>query len=554
MSPNEHIPPVWKVWENPIFRRYCRSRLRPKHLLLWLSITLIVGSFMFFLLRIGGNVRGGLAMADAERAVIIPLFILQAVILFGLGTGQVATGMTAEADEGTLDYQRLTPLSPLTKVVGYLFGLPVREWLMVLTLQPYIFWGIWAGGVPFKAWAPLYLVFFTSAISYHLTGMVAGTVVKNRRWAFLVSIGIVFALYTFIPQISRFGLVCFKYLTIQPVFIESITQMVPGAASRAIAMTRMFEPEVSFFGLKFPEALFTVCTQAALILTFVTMLWRRWRNSESHLLGKIWALGLFAWVQLLLLGNALPMIETGQLFPSREFRKRVRDTAIVGADWKPSLFEALGMIGLFGLVALALLAILTMIVTSNEDGQVRGLRRARKLKLPRVPFASDSASSVWFVAAMALLGAASWTIFSRALITSAWFPGTVFPAHAPFTFALVLLTSAIGFQALLEGWSGRWPFFGAMLASIVPVLVGFILGTASDALVKPAIWLAGISPAAAPFFAIPTLFPDSLPGPREFNAIPQAFWVWQSVMAVTAVFLSVKLAARHRQRRAAAQL
>lgn len=36
-------------------------------------------------------------------------------------TSQVAGGMTDEADKGVLDYQRLKPMSPVTKVVGCLF-------------------------------------------------------------------------------------------------------------------------------------------------------------------------------------------------------------------------------------------------------------------------------------------------------------------------------------------------------------------------------------------------------------------------------------------------
>lgn len=548
------VPPPWKIWENPIFQRYCRSRLRPKHLFLWIGLTLLIGGFIFFLTRTATMNRTGLTPADAERTVLIPLLILQAVIIFVLGTGQVAAGMTADADEGTLDYQRLTPLTPLTKVLGYLFGLPVREWLMVLSLVPFTSWALWAGQVPLKAWLPLYIVSCTAAICYHLTGLLAGTVLKNRRWSFLVSIGTVFALYTFIPQISSFGLVCFKYLTISPVVREVLPSLVPGNASAAVRIaTSGFEPEARFFGLHIPEAIFTLSTQAALILTFVTMLWRRWRNSDSHLLGKIWAIGIYAWVQFLLLGQAIPMIETGQLFPSREFRRRLRDPIPSASEWAPSLPEALGMVGLFGLVALMMLAVLTMIITPSEDGQVRGLRRARKLKLLRVPIASDAASSVWFVAALALIGACSWTIFARALVTSSWFPNQTFPAHAPWTFALVMLGCAIGFQALLEGWSGRWPFWVALLAGIVPVMLGAILGAASDSMVRPAIWLAGSSPAAAPFFATRTLFPG-LGGPREFDVVPMAFWTWQAVMAVIAVVLSLKLAARHRQRHAAAQL
>ena len=76
---------------------------------------------------------------------------------------------------------------------------------------------------------------------------------------------------------------------------------------------------MKFFNLDFSEAVFTVFSQGGLILTFVVMLCRKWRRTESHLLGKLWATGFFIWIQILLLGNALPLIEPGNLFPSRAF-------------------------------------------------------------------------------------------------------------------------------------------------------------------------------------------------------------------------------------------
>ena len=48
--------------------------------------------------------------------------------------------MTAEEDEGVMDYQRLVPMSPISKVIGYLLGLPVREWILFLVTLPFSFW------------------------------------------------------------------------------------------------------------------------------------------------------------------------------------------------------------------------------------------------------------------------------------------------------------------------------------------------------------------------------------------------------------------------------
>src|SRR4030095_1157161 len=151
------------------------------------------------------------------------------------------------------------------------------------------------------------------------TGLVTGTVVLNLRWAFLVSIGLVFCLYTVIPQMAKFGLVFFKYLTITPVFWESLPQLLPRSTGEVVDMVQQLAPTVKFFNLGFPEAVFTWFSQGGLILTFVIMLCRKWRWSESHLLGKLWAAGFFVWVQILLLGNALPLIAPGNLFPSRGF-------------------------------------------------------------------------------------------------------------------------------------------------------------------------------------------------------------------------------------------
>jgi len=119
--------------------------------------------------------------ADAPRMGIIPLLVVQGLILFVLGTAQVAGGMTAERDEGVIDYQRLIPMSPLSKVFGYLFGLPVREYVVFLAALPFTVWSLWRGHVAWDVWLPLYAVIFTSMLLYHFTGLLTGTVVRNRR-------------------------------------------------------------------------------------------------------------------------------------------------------------------------------------------------------------------------------------------------------------------------------------------------------------------------------------------------------------------------------------
>ena len=541
----------WIPRPQAIWRRYARSRLRTASLVGWIGVTLLIAGFLFFLLRTLALYRGQLGAVDAERAPLLALLILQSFILFVLGTGQVASGMTAEADEGTLDYQRLTPLSPLSKVFGFLLGLPVREWLMFAATLPFTAWAIWAGGVPARAWAPLYAVFLSSALLYHLTGLVAGTVIRNRRWAFLASIGIVFALYTVAPEAARFGLVVFKYFTLRPVLEETLAEFLPGRIGDLARMRQALAPEVAFFGLKVSTAAYTLFTQAALIVTFGTMLWRRWRRAEAHLLGKLWAVVLFAWVQVILLGNALPLITSGRIFPSRELRRRI--TAEVGGDWAPRLGEAIAMIGLYGFATLALIWMLAQIIAPSVDTQVRGEQRARKLSLARVPAFSDAAGAGWLVLAMGIIGAAGWTTFAKSLVESAWFPGSILPAHAAPTFALVLLGAGLGFVALVEGGGGKRAFLVILLAGVVPVMAGSILGAAGNTLLTASAWLAGISPLAAPFYAAQALVPDKA-RPEMIGSMTAAFWTWQAMTAVATAWLLIRLRKVRRARVAAVAL
>ncbi|MDB4519172.1 hypothetical protein N9118_06435, partial [Akkermansiaceae bacterium] len=332
----EKMVPFWKIWANPIVRRYARSRLRPVSLGGVLLVFVLIAAFIFFSIRQGAMGQGQLELMDAARLPIVPLLVLQGLILFMLGTGQVAGAMTAEADEGVLEYQRLAPMTPLTKVVGYLFGLPIREWVIFAATMPFSIFSMWQGKVPLGVFLEIYSVFIVAGVLYHLTGLLAGTVMKNRRWAFLGSMGLVFMLYTVLPQVAKFGLVYFKYFTILPVVEESFAYFVPRSGQMVIQTMQELVPTARFFGLNFPQVVFTLISQGILILAMSTMLWRRWRRNESHLLGKVGAVGLFAWVQLVILGNALPLIETGQLFPSREFGRRFgRFAGVDPANWQP---------------------------------------------------------------------------------------------------------------------------------------------------------------------------------------------------------------------------
>jgi hypothetical protein len=535
-APQRHAP--WGIWGNPIFRRYCQSRLRLRGLGIGLLIVVLLSGFITaFVISIG--IRNESSTSDAARAGIIPLLVLQGLILFVVGTAQVAGGMVAERDEGVIDYQRLIPMSPLAKVLGYIFGLPSREYVLFAATLPFTGYLLWRGEVDWHVWLPLYAVVLSSTLLYHFTGLLTGTVVKNRRWAFLVSIGLVFALYTVIPQMAKFGLVFFKYLTITPVFEESLPGILPKAASAAMKTLQRLAPTVKFFNLNFSEVVFTLFSQGGLILTFTIMLCRKWRRVESHLLGKLWAVGLFIWIQFLLLGNAIPLIEPGLLFPSRNVSFFMR----LQPDWQPRATEAVTMCGLYGLVTLALIFLLAIIITPSREHQLRGWLRARKQQTTSLPFLADAATAFWFIFVMALAGAVGWFLFTRALVESRWFPGHLVPLRVLFYFMAVMLTGGIGFQALLEAKGGRAVGLAAIMIGVVPLMLGTILGLISNKMIPLASWLTTISPASMPFSAVNSLLTIAEIPALAARAVPNAFRFWLFVGVLATIGLIIRLRA-----------
>lgn len=536
-TPSRHI--VWKPWANPIFRRYCRSRLRPKGLGIWLLLTVLFAGFLFSISSSLGRYRGHMTPEDAARGPLIPLLIFQAFILFVLGTAQVSGGMTSERDEGVIDYQRLIPMSPLAKVFGYIFGLPIREYVLVFATLPFTAWSLWKGQVEMHAWLPLYAVFFSSTLLYHFTGLVTGTVVKNRRWAFLVSIGLVFCLYTVMPQMAKFGLVFFKYLTITPVLEESLPGILPKTAAAVAKSAQQLIPTAKFFNLDFPEAVFTMFSQGGFVLTFIIMLRRSWKRAESHLLGKLWAMLFFIWIQILLLGNALPLVDSGSLFPSRGLARFAR----LDFDWEPNRMEAVGMSGLYGLVTLALLFVICVMITPSQESQMRGWRRARKQGRRSLPFLSDAATSWWFIALMAIAGAVGWFLFTRAVVESRWYPGHVVPLSTLGYFIAVMLAAGLSYQMLLEIKGGRAVGFATIVIGVAPLMIGAVLYSIGEWLYPTASWVVGLSPMSLPLYASCSLLSLSDLPDGFALAIPKAFHFWLLVAILVTIWLLVKLRA-----------
>lgn len=534
-TPTPQACHFWELWKNPIFLRYCRSRLRPAALGVACLITLLVNGFIFQMIRTVSDNRSALDQMDIERSPLVVLLIIQAIILFVLGTAQASGGMTAERDEGVIDYQRLLPMSSVSKVIGYLFGLPIRETVMFLCALPFSLWCFIRGQVPLETMLSIYGVMFSTTLLYHLTGLLTGTIVKNRRWAFLMTIGLIFALYTIIPQAAKFGLVFFKYLTITPTINDAMPDLMPKSMGAVMETRARYFSEARFFNLDFPEAVFTWFTQACLIITFFVMLCRRWRDADAHLCGKLWATGFFLWLQILLLGNAIPLIDSGKLFPSQQFARY--SYMISGKSWQPERLEAMAMILAYGMLSLFLLWVMSSLITPTYETMVNGWRRAHKLGRKRLPLLADESNSTGFVLAMSLIGGAGWFYFTHMIVESRWYPGHFAPATSAGWYLLAFATCGLLYHLMLEAKGMRTLFMCIIFIVVVPLMLSAILLGTSDRMQPLALWIAGISPLCLPFFtAANHLSITDLPLLTE-RTIPSVWAFWQGVHALLILLL-----------------
>ncbi|MGK0189755.1 MAG: hypothetical protein ACI9R3_005572, partial [Verrucomicrobiales bacterium] len=368
--------PFWALWANPIFIRYLRARLRPAGLIAWGLIVFVITAFAFTAVYLAftkrGTTIGNGQFSPAElqmfagRISLVPLLFIQMLILSLKGTFSVAVGITRESSEGVLDYQRLTPMSPLSKIVGYLFGLPIREYALFLITVPFTLAAILIGKVPWELAGNVYLVVFTSVVLYHMTAFVAGMVVKQKIVAGLLSQFLMVILYLVLPQLSEIGYVFFEYLTTMPVIFEQASLLVSDQSmpfsSEVAAFAADRTPPVKFFDLDFSHVAFTLIIQLSLIFVFIVIVHRKWRQPENHVLGKHFALLVYGGIQVLLLGNMLPLIESGQILFSNvtEIGRSLRE-ASQNETWVVS--EGIALAGAFGLTSLLLLLGIVWIIT-----------------------------------------------------------------------------------------------------------------------------------------------------------------------------------------------
>lgn len=500
------------LWDNPLIVRGRRTRLSLSLTLTW-GIVTIVGA-TFFYMFFAGNLQqisifsngqvNTLSPEEAARDAIPPLLIMQGLILMVLGTGAVAGGMARERTYRLLDYQRLTPMTPTAKIVGLLLGLPIREYFMFFVSLPFVFYAAYRGGLAFSVLVQFYLVFLTSAVLYHMTGLAAGMIVDKPWQAGTLSQGLVVVLYVALPQVSNFGFTFFEHLTARPVFYGLVDQHllpdgIEGSVQELLKDSRY--ESVPFFGIVLPPLLFSLAVQGFAIVTLFVMVYRKWRSEKRLSFSKGYALLFFAMIQLFLVGSVLPFIQNDALFV--ELVDAYVEIDNVGQPRQTFIFAMM----LITLIASGCASLLTLFLcTPNWYQSLTGYRRAMRKGQTALRWDDDAASGLSVALGCFLMSALSFIVVYQAaddagrIVAENPFYEIVLPL---LLFAAVLFTM----QQVIEQFVEQvlvMVLFGAWL---VPVLAAIIVWTVGNSPIE-AVYIATFFPFIGLYFSSGMLMSD----------------------------------------------
>ena len=477
---------------NPLILKGIRENLRLKHLVAAGLFSLIVCSTLYLTAYLNGSegkwdrdpitndwVKSESSPVNGARNAFTFLLALQGFYLMFLGTGRVASITAEERESGLLDYQHMTPMNPLSKIAGYIFGIPAREYYMFFFTLPFLGHAILVGKLPLANIIQLYSVFFCSVILYHLTAHAVGLVVPKPRAASWVSRIVVLGLYVVLPGLGQAGISFLSFLTILPTYFGKILPILQRdgieKSSRSVYETKItdFWQDVPFFNLTISPTTFTFLMQGLLILTLLVTGYRKWKNQSLPALSKASAFVIFFIFQFLLLGCLWTFFDKGeasgligQEFSANSFKGR-EDDMIGGLILVISIFFSLSLLFILCLVN---------ICCPNRHLYLKGIQRVAKFNLPRIPRTADESSGLGFSLILGLINLFTYSaLINLTLNSDFWVLGSSFLSLCIIPAAILFLTICY-LQASREQWFnlGFWGFIG--LLWITPLLASLVLG------------------------------------------------------------------------------
>lgn len=520
------------VWNNPVVWKNFHSRLRMQALF-QLLLVLIISTFMTLTI-FGGLDRFQGDPVEAARAGILPLGIVQWLILILSGTGRISSSLIHERVTGTIDYTRLTPMSPMRKVIGYLFGLPVREYIAFAITMPFMIFLLIRGEIPLSVTLPVYAVFFSSALLYHLIGTVFGLVMKEWRLSVVFTIGIVILINLILPFFSYLGFPFLQYLTIRPVVVEKVLPLLAdNSAWRDAIPPGIIGSQVDFFSWKISTTFFSLIVQGSLIFTLGLMVYRKWENSFSHALSKLYALYFYIGLQIFCIGTLWPNLVFSEFSSLRQNFGNEGPSAEELAIIIPMIYSFFSICVVFWL--------LYVIIPSREEYRA-GLLRKQKLGIGSRDIDAhfdDHAGALISAIVLALTTMGFIMLVQSTMISVGPLSDLSISGMDYFKLPLAAGLIILYYYVSLEYLEINKFAIMFLLLWIVPILVAIFLGVTMD-FENFVVYIGSISPISMTVISVQGLATENLQG-EEFEVINNAYWIGAAAISSTTAIMAVLL-------------
>ena len=172
------------VFENPLLVKHTRARLRRQHTLPLIAAVVVTCGLVMWSMAMFAE-----GASEDVAGLFMFLLVMQAGILLLAGTYRVATDVS-EAQQGLmLDFHRISPQRPLAITLGFLFGSPIREYVLFACTLPFSLALAYAGDVSALSWFALMLALISTAVLYHSAALVTAIALPAQRGS---AVGILF--------------------------------------------------------------------------------------------------------------------------------------------------------------------------------------------------------------------------------------------------------------------------------------------------------------------------------------------------------------------------
>ena len=370
----------------------------------------------------------------ANGGAYATLLLLQIIIIVAIGGGQLATAVGATRTSGILDFHRVSPLSSTELTLGFFFGAPIREYILLATTLPYALLCVGFGVPTAHGLIQLMIALIASAWLFHGMALLSALLAKPRVGS-RGTIGLIVFLVIIIMQIIG------SFLTRSSILVD-------------------LDMRLSFYGISLPWlAVVLIYIGATLFFVYLGAR-RRMRSERIHPLSKVQAVAAMLTLSILLLGGI----------------------------WRQPSYDVLQVVALYFLVGTSIVTV--AMVTPSEPEYKKGLLRARKQGLSHLPFWNDLALNRVFLSILCAILLLTGTIIWRVGIDAPMALPSDAVSSFPMGIALSVLVVAyfgLGMQYFYLRFGSRGKmYFGLflLLAWILPMVAGTIYLFASMPMVS----------------------------------------------------------------------